>query len=239
MVAAEHTYLPATPHLKTMQEVIVVEQIPANEVAGGAGIVYVLQNPAMPGYVKIGMTDNLDQRMQQLFNSSVPAPFICHYAARVQNPARVERALHEIFGDKRAHPRREFFEIDDPNRVAAAIKLAQIENVTPTNGGADKEDTDAVARATARAEKKGNFNFEMLNIPVGAELRFVDDDDVICTVIGRNPPTVEFNGDAQSLSSATTKAKGSRWPLRGALYWRFECETLQERRERLEAEGGS
>lgn len=91
--------------------------------ASDEGIVYALENPAMPGYVKIGMTDNLDQRMRQLFGSSaVPVPFTCYYAARVQNPVSVERSLHEIFGDKRAHPRREFFEINDPNRVATAIQ---------------------------------------------------------------------------------------------------------------------
>ena len=73
------------------------------------GIVYVLENPAMPGYIKLGRTDNLIQRMQSLFDTSVPVPFTCYYAARVEDPARVERSLFEVFGDKRSHPRREFF----------------------------------------------------------------------------------------------------------------------------------
>ena len=73
------------------------------------GIVYVLENPAMQGYIKLGRTENLTQRMQSLFDTSVPVPFTCHYAARVEDPSKVERALFEAFGDKRSHPRREFF----------------------------------------------------------------------------------------------------------------------------------
>ena len=93
------------------------------------GIVYVLENPAMPGYIKLGRTDNLTQRMQSLFDTSVPVPFTCYYAARVEDPARVERSLFEAFGDKRSHPRREFFTVD-PHRAAAVIKLVEVEDVT-------------------------------------------------------------------------------------------------------------
>ena len=37
-------------------------------------IIYVLKNPAMPNYVKIGKTENLQQRMKDLDNTSVPGP---------------------------------------------------------------------------------------------------------------------------------------------------------------------
>jgi hypothetical protein len=50
-------------------------------------IVYVLTNEAMPGLVKIGMTDdtNPDTRVSQLYSTGVPLPF------------EVEQALHSAF----------------------------------------------------------------------------------------------------------------------------------------------
>lgn len=44
------------------------------------GIVYVLTNPAFDSYVKIGRTIDLEQRLRQLDNTSVPLPFRCVYA---------------------------------------------------------------------------------------------------------------------------------------------------------------
>lgn len=47
-------------------------------------IIYVLRNPAMPNYVKIGKTQDLQQRMKDLDNTSIPVPFECIYAALVE-----------------------------------------------------------------------------------------------------------------------------------------------------------
>ena len=45
-------------------------------------IVYVLTNPVMPGFVKIGMTDGSDvqARMNSLYTTGVPFPFECAIA---------------------------------------------------------------------------------------------------------------------------------------------------------------
>jgi len=57
------------------------------------GIVYVLTNSAMPGLVKIGMTnrDSVDARLIVLFDTSVPVPFECEFVCRVENSERIER----------------------------------------------------------------------------------------------------------------------------------------------------
>ena len=75
------------------------------------GYVYIAENDRMPDIIKIGMTegDDLSGRIAELFVTSVPVPFRCVYAARVENPRQVESDLHEAFGDKRVHPAREFF----------------------------------------------------------------------------------------------------------------------------------
>ena len=61
------------------------------------GSVYVLTNPAMPGYVKIGKTDNLEERLKSLDRTSTPLPFQCEYAAEVNDADKVEKILHDIF----------------------------------------------------------------------------------------------------------------------------------------------
>lgn len=93
-------------------------------------IVYILINEAMPGYIKIGVTVNLEERIRQLDNTSTPLPFECYYAARVKNGKEAEKLIHDAFLDRRVRPNREFFEID-PSRVRSALKLAEVENVTP------------------------------------------------------------------------------------------------------------
>jgi hypothetical protein len=86
-----------------------------------AEIVCVLINEAMPGYAKIGRTDNLEQRIRSLDNTSVPLPFECFYAARVNDAAFVEKQLHDAFADFRVRKNREYFEIS-PDRVVSALK---------------------------------------------------------------------------------------------------------------------
>ena len=49
------------------------------------GIVYVLVNEAFDNFVKIGKTINLEQRLKQLDNTSVPLPFRCVYAIEVSD----------------------------------------------------------------------------------------------------------------------------------------------------------
>ena len=63
------------------------------------GIVYILVNAAMEGYMKIGRTsgdgpEDHIRRMQQLDWTNLPRPFDCLYAAVVDNFESVERSLH-------------------------------------------------------------------------------------------------------------------------------------------------
>ena len=46
-------------------------------------IVYVLTNQAMPGIVKIGMTerDDVQRRMNELYSTGVPLPFRVRHSA--------------------------------------------------------------------------------------------------------------------------------------------------------------
>ena len=76
------------------------------------GIVYVLTNLAMPGFVKIGITKDLEGRLHKLYTTNIPFPFSCIKASKIKNCKEVERKIHDAFRNFRPNPRREFFEIE-------------------------------------------------------------------------------------------------------------------------------
>lgn len=193
-------------------------------------IIYILINEAMPGYVKIGKTTLLEQRVRDLSRASgVPLPFEVFYAAKVRDMHEAEKLIHDAFGDTRVASNREFFKIA-PERVVAALKLAQVENVTPHQ---DFVDSPEEQRALDQARKnRAKFNFEMVKIPVGSMLTFTRNPEVTCRVI--NDTQIEYNGEIKSLSEAAKLALGIDYNVAGTLYWEYEEETLDERRRRFE-----
>lgn len=195
----------------------------------------------MPDYVKIGRCDNLRARMGQLYNTSVPLPFQCHYAARVENPEFVERQLHAAFHDNRKSPRREFFVIA-PERVVAALKLVELEDVTAqaqSNAAPTEEEAQAQDASDRAFERRTNLTFTMLQIPVGTVLTFSRNPNITCEVMGDRE--VQFRDEAMSLSAAARAAFHQNGELinygvQGSAYWQLDGQTLHELRLALEDE---
>jgi len=184
------------------------------------GIVYLLRNEAMPGLVKIGFTTTeLTQRIRSLNTTSVPFDFECIYAARVANCLQVEMLLHQVFGDKRVNPRREFFLVE-PEQAKAALRLAALEDVTPR-----KEDVipDVSERAAVEgmAQRRRSTSMFDIGLETGSVLVLDKDPTVTCTVTG--PWEVEFGGERLSLSKAALRAingLGFEWPAaNGWAHW--------------------
>jgi len=193
-------------------------------------IIYILTNEAMQGYVKIGRTStNLEQRIRELSAStSIPIPFTCFYACTVKDAQFVEHQLHDAFDNNRINPKREFFQIA-PERVVSALKLAEVENITPKKDFVEnKEDQQALIKARKIREK---FNFNMAKIPVGAELVFSRDENIKAKVLDNH--SIEHDGKKTSLSSSAQAILGYDYGVAGTDYWMYEGETLDERRKRL------
>ena len=116
-------------------------------------IVYVLTNPAMPGIVKIGMTerDDVTRRMSELFSTGVPLPFECIIARQLDDvqATLVENALHTAFDPHRINPSREFFQID-AEQVEALLQVMPGQDVTPRigeqNAALQPEDVEAASQ---------------------------------------------------------------------------------------------
>jgi len=95
-------------------------------------IVYILTNEAMPGLVKVGKTtSDLLSRIRALDTTGIPLPFECFFAAEVADCHLAEKLIHDAFDDHRVRKNREFFEIA-PERIASALKLAAVREITPT-----------------------------------------------------------------------------------------------------------
>ena len=209
------------------------------QVAGEArGIVYAVENPAMPGYVKIGKTTDLESRLKSLDNTNVPLPFECFVAMEVENASEVEKLLHAAFADKRTRKTREFFEIA-PEQVEAAMRLARGKDVTPENAVA--QDAEGVE---ALKTKRPPLTFELLHIPVGAEVRFrepsgYEGEPLAARVV--DSTTVEFEEETWPITKLTGELlhRHSGWAKPGYIhhgpYWLYEDERLDHRRNRLAA----
>lgn len=89
------------------------------------GFVYIAVNSSLPDQVKIGYSDrHPDQRMQELSNTSIPTPFHCAYTAMVDEPQKLEQAIHQRLGEVRVSPAREFFTLDVSSTIEELKKTA-------------------------------------------------------------------------------------------------------------------
>ncbi len=194
-------------------------------------IIYILTNESMPGYIKIGFTNNsLEERLKQLDRTGVPLPFEIYYACEVENSREDERWLHSIFSDKRVRENREFFKID-PERVVIALKRIQKTDITPgVSVGTEEEQKEIEEKKNIRSR----FDFKTYEIPIGSEIYFSRDESVKAKVLPNN--VIELNGEETSLSKSAKELLGYKKPVAGTLYWMYEDETLDERRRRMDGE---
>lgn len=191
-------------------------------------IIYAARNPAMPGLIKIGKTDqDADVRLSQLYTTGVPVPFKCVMAIKPERPAaEVEQALHRTFEPQRLNPGREFFEVDQEQVVAIMQLLG--EDVTDQVQAADDSDTvltetDRAARERAD-RRRPNFNFREMGIEPGTVLRFYNDQTKICKVV--DDRRVQINGETLSMTEATKRTRGISYPVPPLPHWRTEDGTL-------------
>jgi hypothetical protein len=200
-------------------------------------IVYILTNPVIPDLVKVGRTNNLEERVRSLSaHSGVPVPFEVYYACVVKDSVKVEKHIHEGFGDHRVNPKREFFRIN-PERVLSILKLVEEQDITPTRDFV--EDAEEQQSLNKERTRRSNFLFSSVGIPVGSTLHFVRDENITAKVV--DDRNVEFEGTPTSLSqsSLTLLKRDYGWKASTVAvpqFWVYENETLSERRNRLEGE---
>jgi len=98
------------------------------------GILYALSNPSMPHLLKVGYTNKktIEQRINELSNSSVPFKFVLECSVEVYSASRAESVVHKALQSFRVNNSKEFFSVD----VCYVKDLFKtIENKPPVNNG--------------------------------------------------------------------------------------------------------
>ena len=204
------------------------------------GIVYLLVNECMPGLVKIGKTSRKDMaaRLRELYTTGVPLPFQCRYACRVKlsHMDELERALHEAFAPDRVNNSREFFRIS-PEQAMPILRLmthiTEGDATAEVSAEIDHELTaDDVAGLAKSRSRRPPLDYLALGLKPGDELVFKNDPTIRASVVDARH--VLFDGDVQSLTSATRKIlnKSKTYTLQPTPYWSFNGEGLTEIYER-------
>lgn len=186
--------------------------------------VYILTNPCMPDWVKVGKTNNIERRIEDLNCTAVPLPFECFAYLKV--PAvevfNVERAMHTFLGYS-FRKEKEFFKTS-PERVLEFFNTAKLLNSVYEVVSHPSFDDEAEHKSVTQT------TFELLGIPVGSQLVFTRDSSVVCTVADKTNQ-VRYMNKQYSISGLAVELLS--YNANGYKYFMFEDETLWARRVRL------
>ena len=196
------------------------------------GHIYLLRNDSFREDIyKIGISDHDDvqTRVDQLFSTAVPSPFLITHSVVVQDHSALEKALHQLLDSQRIHAKREFFRLNE-KQVQGAIDLMNMMGIPSTPTYETQVASMAVEEQQAqRRVRRPNLNFDEMGIPIGAELRCTIG-DVTVTISG--PRKVKLNGDEMYLTDATRRALDLEYSVAPSPYWTYNDQLLQSIYER-------
>jgi hypothetical protein len=130
------------------------------------GYVYILSNPAFPGTLKIGSTKlHPDTRARQLSTTGVPAPFRSVGYAEFEDELSAERELQAMFGSKRVHPRREFYDITIEEAQRALLHLSGRTHQTDSLPASTVVDREQPKTQQSKTQATSNTNASVLGLP--------------------------------------------------------------------------
>jgi len=210
------------------------------------GYIYIMTNEFMPNIIKIGKTIDLQKRLNDLYKTSVPAPFQLEYAVEVEDCDKVEKLVHDAYDKDRINPKREFFKLEVENAISMLKLTGGKEVAINIYDKTVDEDGNEISNDAFedKAPKMPNTNFEILKLPPNTILNLARDEKITCKVVDNKK--VEYNGEIYSLSDLTIQIFKEKFAsnsnhMNGYRYWKYNDEIygneiLTERRERLENE---
>lgn len=180
------------------------------------GYIYIMTNPCLLDMVKIGYSKDVEKRRKQLSTTALPYEYEI-YATYETNGNLEDKKLHELIDNLnhrlRVSKDREFFSMS-PEEAYGLLESIAIISGTQDKIIKFKEETTV----NEIKSKRSPINFEKCNIPIGAELVFVENPDVVAIVVGNRK--VKYNGEITSLSAIAKGIKG--YPVAGPLFFSYE-----------------
>ena len=220
------------------------------------GIVYILTNPCLDGWVKIGMTErnSIEKRLHELNSpANIPLSYRCYATYTVDNPLAVEKEIHNIIDkvDDSLHAKeklsngrireREFFKIS-PEKAYGIFKsiarlrgdLDQLQPYEPTQEEAEEQEI-----AEARKPRKA-CTFAELGIERGSQVNFLYDDSITAEVVDTKN-TLLYEGEKYSVSALAKKLLREKrgWnessAVNGWLFFTYDGDVLTDLRDAQDA----
>lgn len=193
------------------------------------GYIYIMTNPCLKDMVKIGYATNVEERRKQLSTTALPYEYEI-YATYETSGKLEDKKLHKLIDnlnpDLRVSKNREFFV------MSAEDAYELLESISTISGSQDK--LKRVANISSKQndearKKKPAVNFAKCNIPVGAELVFIEDPTI--KVIVESERKVSYNNEITSLSAVACKIKGTK-TIQGPSYFTYNgklvCDIAKE-----------
>ncbi len=221
------------------------------------GLVYILINPCLDGWVKIGMTNKKDinQRLRELNSpTNIPLSFRCYATYEVDNAVAVEQSIHRIIDkiDGSLHAReqlmngkireREFFKITPDTAFGVFKEIAKLRgDEINLKLSAPTEDERIEEEIAELKTKRSNNSFAILKIAFGEYVSFLADDSIKAKVIN-DKNQLEYNSEEYSVSALATKLlrETQNWGVtsnvNGFRYFTKNGVTLSDLRNMIEQE---
>ncbi|MBQ3469549.1 GIY-YIG nuclease family protein [Candidatus Saccharibacteria bacterium] len=230
-----------------------------------SGYVYILTNPSFrDDWVKIGKSSRpVNIRSKELDNTAVPLPFEIYAVMKTEKYNEAEKQIHGLIDlvnpDMRIRKGREFFNVTPEKALsifyqcARTLDDAEIEVVhdthsidprlhnTDINSDGIRDHVQISNTGRVYSTKKQKLTFKLLNIPIGAELSFAENDAIKATVVNENSIIRLQDGTETTLSGAVVIIKRKLGTAthseayQGGVYWLYKGQRLTTIRKQIEA----
>jgi hypothetical protein len=204
------------------------------------GIVYILTNPSLDGWVKIGKTDkdDIQERLTNLSNqTSIPLSFRPYALYHVENPLKVEKNIQSIIDlidpklraievkENGKTKEKEFYRMAPDHAFAIFKQFAQVrgdedflELISPTS--------EDIKIETLLKGRRPNLNFYEFGLKDSYELVLKQDPKIVVKIVSGKQ--VEYEGKHYSLTALTRKLLGWQTDRKPTPYWLYKGKSLSD-----------